>query len=260
MAFVTPFLRLPLFEGPLDLLLHLCRRHELSLVDMPIGPVTEQFLAYLEVLDELEIEVAGEFVEMAALLCLLKSREILPAVDLPPELAEQEDVEDPRAALVERLLEYKRYREAARDLAARPRLHREFFLRGQALELASAGDRLDAPLDVDLTDLLGALRDLLDRRREAARHHEVGNAGHVPLELRMRQILARIEAGEQRLDALFDEAPARPGVVATFLAILELARLRLVGLVQDAHLDGIRLDRLFEGPAPSIEQVREGAA
>jgi segregation and condensation protein A len=253
----TPFLRLPLFEGPLDLLLHLCRRHELSVADMPVGEVTEQFLAYLEVLEELEIEVAGEFLQMASLLCLIKSREILPAPDLPPELSDADDDDrDPRAELVARLLEYKRYREAARELSERPRMHREFFVRTQEPLEAAGLDRLDAPLDVDLTDLLGALRDLLERRREAGRAHAVGGPAHVRLEDRMGSILARIAAGESSFAAMFDGDRTRAMVVATFLAVLELARRRLVALVQEGHLRALTLEPLFAGSAPSLEPAR----
>ena len=248
---LTPFLRLPLFEGPLDLLLHLCRRHELSVAEMPVAEVTEQFLAYLGVLEELEIEVAGEFLEMASLLCLIKSREILPAADLPPELVLDDADADPRAELVARLLEYKRYREAARELSERPRLHREFFVRG-AEPLEAAGiDRLDAPLDVDLTDLLGALRDLLERRREVGRAHAVGGPGYVRLEDRMAAILARLAGEEADFEALFDADRTRSMVVATFLAVLELARRGLAALLQQGHLRRLVLRPIVEGPPPA---------
>ena len=253
---LTPFLRLPLFEGPLDLLLHLCRRHELSVAEMPLAEVTEQFLAYLEVLEELEIEVAGEFLEMASLLCLIKSREILPAADLPPELVPEDAVEDPRAELVARLLGYKRYREAAKELNARPRLHRDFFVRRQEPLEAAGLDRLDAPLDVDMTDLLGALRDLLERRRTAEPSHDVGGTGHVRLEDRMTTILAMLERGEAVFDSLFDADRSRAMVVATFLAVLELGRRGLAVLVQEGHLRPLLLRPLFTGVPPAVEGAR----
>ncbi len=126
---MTPFLQLNLFEGPLDLLLHLCRRHELSVVDLPIAQVTEQFLAYLDVMEELEIQIAGEFVEMAALLCLIKSRELLPTPDIAPELLDEGP--DPREVLIARLLEYKRFRQAALELGEQPQPRRDYFLRGR---------------------------------------------------------------------------------------------------------------------------------
>ena len=250
---LTPFLRLALFEGPLDLLLHLCRRHELSVVEMPVAEVTEQFLAYLDVLDELEIEIAGEFLEMASLLCLIKSREILPAADLPPELVLDDTGSDPRAELVARLLEYKRYREAARELSERPRLHRDFFVRGVEPLGAAGMDRLDAPLDVDLTDLLGALRDLLERRREGGRVHAVGGPAHVRLEDRMESVLSRLAAGEAPFEALFDGDRTRAMVVATFLAVLELARRGLAALTQEGHLRRLVLRARAVGPTPALD-------
>ncbi len=253
---LTPFLRLPLFEGPLDLLLHLCRRHELSVTEMPVAAVTEQFLAYLEVLEELEIEIAGEFVEMASLLCLIKSREILPAADLPPELLPDDADQDPRAELIARLLEYKRYREAAKEISQRPRLHRDYFVRRQEPLEAAGLDRLDAPLDVDLTELLGALRDLLERRRTTDRTHSVGGPAQVRLEDRMTAILALLARGEAAFEALFDADRTRAMVVATFLAVLELARRGLAALCQTGHLQPLVLRPLFEGPPPALGGAR----
>ncbi len=224
-----PFVRLPLFEGPLDLLLHLCRRQELPLSALPLAEVTRQFLAYLDVMDELELDVAGEFVEMASLLCLLKSRELLPVLDLPV-LEEDEEEEDPRAALILRLLAYKTYREAARELASRPRPGRDWFARPPARPEA-VDDDLSAPLDCDLTDLLSALRDLVERSRRGEAVHRVSIAG-VPLAERMAQVLAAVRlAGQLDLFALFPSAD-RPYIVVTFLAILHLAQERRLRLVQ----------------------------
>lgn len=249
----APFLRLPLFEGPLDLLLHLCRRHELSLVDLPIAEVTEQFLAYLEVMKELQIEVAGEFVEMAALLCLIKSRELLPKT--PDALLDDDgELEDPRAVLVARLLEYKRYRDAARRMDDLPQLHRDFFVRGQPAREVAGLDDTDRPLDVDLVELLAALRDLLERRNREPPVHEIGAPPGISLEERMEQLLQRI-APHERLDfaALFEGAADRPAVIVTFLSLLELARLRLVDLLQgDA---GLSILRGFRGAPPRLQEV-----
>ncbi len=227
-----PFLRLPLFEGPLDLLLHLCRRHELPLAELPLAEVTSQFLAYLEVMDELELEVAGEFVEMASLLCLLKSRELLPVIDLPV-LESDEPEEDPRAALIARLLAYKTYREAARELAARPRPGVQWFPR-PAMAQEPVDDDTLAPLDCDLTDLLSALRDLVERARRQQAVHTVSLAG-VPLAERMVEVLSAVRAAGQ-LD-LFALLPSgdRAFVVVTFLAILHLAQERRLRLVQDGR-------------------------
>lgn len=226
-----PFLRLPLFEGPLDLLLHLCRRQELPLAELPLADVTRQFLAYLDVMEELELTVAGEFVEMASLLCVLKSRALLPAVaiDTPDD---EDDQEDPRAALIARLLAYKTFKTAAGELAARPRPGRDWFARPPVpLDIDDAD--LHAPLDVDLTDLLIALRDLVERGRRRAAVHVVSEAG-VPLAERMVAVLAAVRAaGRMELGALAGlDGAGRRFVVVTFLAILHLAQERKLRLTQ----------------------------
>ena len=226
-----PFLRLPLFEGPLDLLLHLCRRQEMPLAQLPVGEVTAQFLAYLEVMDVLELEVAGEFVEMASLLCLLKSRELLPALDLP-DLEEEEPVDDPRAALIQRLLAYTSFREAASELARRPRPGVDWFPRPAPTPEVTDAPTV-APLDCDLTDLLSALRDLLEATRRRAAVHSVGTAG-VPLAQRMAAVLAAVRAAGQ-LELRRVAEGDRPFVVVTFLAILHLAQERRIRLVQERH-------------------------
>jgi len=220
-----PFLRLPLFEGPLELLLHLCRRQEMPLAELPLAEVTRQFLAYLSVLDELELDVAGEFVETAALLCLLKSRELLPAL---PDTEEDEDLEDLRAALVQRLLDYKSFQGAAATLDLLPRAGRDYLSRPR---LAQEGDE-EGPLECDLVDLLSALRDLLERGRKRAAVHEV-SAPHLPLAERMADVLAALIArGRSALLDLFPTGADRPLIVVTFLAILHLAHERRLRLLQ----------------------------
>jgi segregation and condensation protein A len=253
-----PFLHLPLFDGPLDLLIHLCKRHELELAELPIAQITEQFLAYLEVLEELQIEVAGEFVEMASLLCLLKSREMLPPIDLGDE--DDDDGEDPRAVLIERLLEYRRYREAADQLEDRDRPGLEYFVRGLEPRVAAGFDDPDVPLDVDLTDLLGALRDLLVERSRPEPIHAVGRPV-IPMEQRVEEILDLLAAGPRRMDfsRLFDGVVTRDLVVVTLLAVLHLAGVRHLRLVQGAHLDVIGVVRRFDprqrGDLPRVGDV-----
>ena len=253
-----PFVKLRLFEGPLDLLLHLCRRHELEITELPIAEVTEQFLAYLEVMEELLVDLAGEFVEMAALLCLLKSREMLPAIDVPGD-EEDEEGEDPRARLIERLLEYKRYREAALELDAKSRLGRDLFVRGLDPLAASGLQEADAPVEADLTALLSALRDLLEERSRGEPIHAISDPA-LSVVARMRALLELIAAAPKAgvgFASLFDDDRSRPMVAVSFLAILELARLGHVRLVQHAHLQELQLLRCFEGAAPTIED-RDG--
>ena len=256
-ASLGPFLHLPLFEGPLDLLLHLCRRHELSVAELPIAEVTEQFLAYLEVMEELQIEVAGEFVEMASVLCLLKSRSILPRLDLPGE-DDEDSVEgtDPRAELVQRLLEYRSFRDAADELDRRPRFGWDFFVSSQPPREAAGLSELDAPLDVDLTDLLFALRDLLAERARGEPVHDIGEA-RLPLEVCMREVIAQLTdsgKGTVQLRHLFVGAVSRAAVVVTFLAILHLAQLGHVRLQQRSHLASIAVMRRWTDAPPAIAE------
>ncbi len=241
-----PFLRLPLFEGPLDLLLHLARRDAVPLRELPLAEVTAQFLAYIDVMRALEIEVCGEFVETASLLCLLKSRELLPRAEVDDD---EEEVEDPREALVTRLVEYASFRQAAQELDARPRLGRDFFVRANP-SAESAEHAAGRALEVDLIDVLGALRDLLERnRRDEPLHAAPGAVESV--EDRMEAILALLvgRAGVG-LDDLLGDRRDRPAVVTAFLAMLELVRRGWVGLVKGA--DELRIDRRFEGAPPAV--------
>ncbi len=258
MPAVTPFLRLPLFDGPLDLLLHLCRRQELPLAELPVAEVTAQFLAYLEVLDELQVEVAGEFVEMVALLCLLKSREILPSTDLPMEDADADDADaDPRAELIARLLEYKRFREAATELEEGPRPRRDFFARSGSPRIPAGLEDVHAPIDTDLTELLGALRDLLEERARSEPIHAVTEAAQ-SMDGRMREILALLAALDSvslPFQGLFEQDRSRARVVVSFLAILELARLGHLTLRQGSPLQALRVHRSFEGAPPVLEAL-----
>jgi len=245
---------LPPFDGPLDLLLHLCKRQELSVSELCIAEVTEQFLAYLDLLEELHIEVAGEFVEMAALLCLIKSREILPRVEIPGEEGEDEEGRDPRAELTARLLNYKKYREAARELDDGPRLHREFFVR-RFEPMESAGfEQSDVPIEASLTELLAALRDVLEKKAKGPPIHAAPQA-HLSLDVRMNAILRLLHAEDIVLfSELFvdDHSPAM--VVVSFLGILELAKQGHINIGQSEHTGALEVERKFEGQPPVIDK------
>jgi segregation and condensation protein A len=249
----TPFVHLPPFEGPLDLLLHLCKRQELSISELCVAEVTEQFLGYLELLDELHIEVAGEFVEMAALLCLIKSREILPRVEIPGE-EEEDGGQDPRAELIARLLNYKKYREAAQELDESPRLHREFFVR-RFPPIESAGfEDSDVPIEASLTDLLAALRDVLEKKARGPKILAAPRA-FLSLDIRMNSILHLLYAKGTVLFAdLFDDDHSPGMVVVSFLGILELAKQQHLNIVQSEHRGTSEVERNFDGPPPVIEQ------
>jgi segregation and condensation protein A len=211
------------FEGPLDLLLYLIRRQNLDILDIPIAAITAQYMEYVELMHELRLELAAEYLLMAAMLAEIKSRMLLPR----PQEAEEEGA-DPRADLVRRLQEYERFKQAAADLDALPRLERDHFV-VEALVPPGFSRRL--PPDVDLHEMLSALREVL-ARAELFTSHKVEKE-QLSLRERMSQVLERLNGGGfARLTDLFDPSEGRPGVVVTFLALLELIKSSVLELVQ----------------------------
>ena len=215
------------FEGPLDLLLYLIRRQNLDILDIPIAEITDQYMEYVELMKDLKLELAAEYLVMAAMLCEIKSRLLLPR----PESAEEEQA-DPRAELVRRLLEYERFKQAAQDLDTLPREGRDN-LPVQA-EVSSEHFRRIPPT-VELGEVLSALRDVL-RRADLFTSHRVERES-LSLRERMSRVLAAVQAGGfVAFEALFDVTEGRAGVVVSFLAILELVKAATLELVQsDAY-------------------------
>ncbi len=217
------------FEGPLDLLLFLIRKNEVDIYNIPIASVTRQYLEYLELMKELNLDIAGEFLVMASTLIQIKSRMLLPPV-AGEEEAEQEE-EDPRAELVRRLLEYQRYKDAAERLAEREMLGRELFARKFiAPEFADLKPD-DAVPEVELFDLIQAFRDLLAKVPEDT-FHEVGAEG-LTITDRINEILDLLRGKESvTFERLFVAPLTREYIIVTFLALLELCKLKMVKLLQ----------------------------
>lgn len=224
-----------LFEGPLDLLLHLIKKNEVDIANIPVAAITEQYLGYLEMMRELNLDVAGEFLVMAATLMLVKSRMLLPS----PETEDGEE-EDPRADLVRQLLEYSRYRDAAAALGDRPRLHRDVFSREPNAEgLQPDPDELP-PIKVNLWQLMEAFQRVL-KRAEPDPIHEVAVEA-VRVRDRIDSVLKALSvAHEITFDSLFGERPTRAFVISTFLAILELGKLGAIDAFQDERFGDIRI-------------------
>jgi len=223
------------FEGPLDLLLYLIRRQNLEILDIPVAEITRQYVAYIGVMHELRFELAAEYLVMAAILAEIKSRMLLPR---PAD--EIGDEEDPRADLVRRLQEYERFKQAAEDIDALPRMERDTDL---AHAFMPEPGKIKSPPTVELREILLAMHDVLQRAELSGQHSVQREA--LSVRQRMGELLERLGDGAfQRFERLFDPVEGRLGVVVTFLAMLELAKERLVEIVQDTPLAPIYLKSL----------------
>jgi segregation and condensation protein A len=240
----------PPFEGPLDLILHLVKEHEVDLFDIPIARITESYLATIQAMRELDIDVAGEFLHMAAHLALMKSRLLLPRTEVAEDAPAADDAGvDPRAELVRRLLEYQKYKAAGEELGGRDILDRTVFVRRAHAERPAPPDGPEGLADVSVFKLIEALdRALENARPEQA--HEIATD-----RLTINDAIARVaDLLRLRRRATFEELLAGPGrrhdrsaVIATFLAILEMAKLKLVRIFQSpAGDDGAAAEILVE--------------
>jgi len=212
------------FEGPLDLLLYLIKRQNLDILDIPIARITEQYMDYIEMMAGMKLELAAEYLLMAAMLAEIKSRMLLPR---PPSVVQEED--DPRAELVRRLQEYERYKRAAEDLDALPRLERELHRVVVAFEERQVRS---VPPTVSLDAILASFRDVL-RRAEMFSDHRIQRE---PLSVRERMsiVLERTRSDQfTPFAALFSPEEGKAGVVVTLLAILELLKQHIIDLVQN---------------------------
>jgi len=220
-------IKLDIFEGPLDLLLHLIKKNEVDIYDIPISVITEQYLEYIEFLKEMNLNLAGEFLLMAATLVHIKSRMLLPV----PELASEDDEgEDPREELIQRLLEYQRYKEASEELAGRLRLGRDVFLRGHVPEQGEL-TREERPLDVSIFALVESLREILKKAPEETVFELT--ADRFSVSDKINYILDTLGGAESvTFTGLFPEQAARGEIIVTFLAVLELVKLLLLKIHQ----------------------------
>src|SRR6187399_821820 len=202
------------FEGPLDLLLHLIRKHEVDIYDIPIALITRQYLDYLDMMVELDLDMAGDFLVMAATLIHIKSRTLLPRVD--PRQDDPE--EDPREALVRRLIEHQRFKAAAEMLHEKEIQRSAQWGRPDERVADLVGELPEPEVDVDLFSLMAAFRQVLDRARRRPR--VVLPAEQIPIEGRIEQLLVRLSATEgTAFEELFSDVQTRAGMVVTFLAV-----------------------------------------
>ena len=225
---------LEIFEGPLDLLLYLIRREELEIYDIPIGRITEQYMQYLDLMRQLNLDVAGEFIVMAATLMVIKSRMMLPVDRRKSDEDADEEWVDPRLDLVRQLIEYKKFKDAAGRLAEYEALTQESFDYGGGRPKfeKTAADAADALASIDMFDLLTAFQEVLARLNEVPQEELKGMRWSVPD--KMDFILERSRAeGQVSFSTLFTPRSPRGEVIVTFLALLELLRQHRVIVYQN---------------------------
>ncbi|MFQ5442421.1 MAG: segregation and condensation protein A [Thermodesulfobacteriota bacterium] len=218
--------KLDIFEGPLDLLLHLIKKSEVDIYDIPISDITEQYLEYIELMKDMNLDFAGEFLVMAATLVHIKSRMLLP-IDAPDE--DVEEGEDPRAELIKRLLEYQRYKDASEELSQRNILGRDVFIRGH--DPSGAAVEEAGLINVSIFELMEALKEILKGARDESimeltveRFNVTDKINHI------LDLLAG--AGSAAFTSLFPEKAAKGEIIVTFLAVLELVKLLLIKIHQ----------------------------
>jgi len=234
----APRIHLPVFDGPLDLLLYLIKRDKIDIHDIPIAPITRQYMEYLDLMQQLNLDVAGEFMVMAATLIHIKSKMLVP---VDPTEAEGEEQEDPRDALVQRLLEFQRYKEAAGLLHDKGQVRAATWTRPDTV-IPAFDDAGEEMLEAGLFDLISAFKELLDRRKTLL-SHEVEHEGKT-VEQRMEEMLALLREGESlEFLELFAAQETKGDMILTFLALLELIRLKRVKVYQRGIFGAIRVFR-----------------
>jgi segregation and condensation protein A len=247
----APRIHLPVFDGPLDLLLYLIRREKVDIHDIPIAPITRQYMEYLDLMRELNLDVAGEFMVMAATLIHIKSKMLVPVE--PTEAEGEDETEDPRAELVRRLLEFQRYKEAAGVLHQQAQIRAATWMRPDSVvpRFDDAGEEM---LEAGLFDLIAAFKELLDRRKTLLAH-EVEAQGK-SIEERIEELLALIKEGASiEFLELFAAQETKGDMILTFLALLELIRLKRVKVYQRGMFGPIRVFRPVgpeEGAPPPV--------
>ena len=221
--------KLDIFEGPLDLLLYLIRKNEVDIYDIPIALITEQYLEYLDLMTVLNLDIAGDFLVMAATLAKIKSKMLLPP-SVDSEEGEEED--DPRAELMEHLLEYQQYKEVADRLKNRELLEKDIFTRTQIEEHIPELDKNSAVIEASLFDLVDALKKVIERKDLPGNLMEVA-VEKISVKEKIGEILSTVKKNQQIIfQSLFDGLSTKYEIVVAFLALLELIRLRAIKVFQ----------------------------
>src|SRR4026209_2872565 len=249
--------RLQNFEGPLDLLLHLIKKHEVNIYDIPIALVTHQYIEYIDLMQEMNLDVAGEFLVMAAPLIHIKSRMLLPRPDPAPDDPE----EAPRRALMRRLLEHQKFKAAAELLHERETLRSAQWTRPDGPIAEIAGEAPEPEVEVDLFSLISAFRAVVERAKQRPKVYLPSE--QIPIEDRIEQLMAMLsETDACGFEDLFSDVQRRAGIVVTFLAMLEMIRLKLIRVFQSGTMGPIRVykrARPADAPKPLLDPEQRHA-
>jgi len=240
--------RLTNFEGPLDLLLHLIKTNEVNIYDIPIALITSQYIDYIDLMRDMNLDMAGEFLVMAATLIHIKSRMLLPR----PDPAQEDPEEDPRDVLMRRLLEHQKFKAAAELLHERETLRSAQWTRPDGPIAEIAGEPPEPEIEVDLFSLISAFRAVVERAK--ARPKLYLPSEQIPIEDRIEQLMMRLSETEAcGFEDLFEDVQTKAGLVVTFLALLEMIRLKLIRVFQSGVVGPIRVykrARPAEAPRP----------
>lgn len=236
----TYHVKLDAFEGPLDLLLHLIKQYEIDIYDIPVAQITEQYMEYIHTMHKFELNVASEFLVMAASLLALKSQMLLPKQEIEED--DEAFSEDPREELMERLIEYRKYKGASKELKVREEASHETFTRHAAIFDNILAKQPVVRGDVSVYDMLGAIGKMLNRRRWNQPLDTKIERMEIPIQDRMDNILKQVKHANNGIlfENLF-EYPSRPYIVASFIAILELMKANEIYCSQEAHFQSIRV-------------------
>lgn len=247
-------IKLEIFEGPLDLLLFLIKKNDIDITDIPISKITEQYMSYIEMMKFLDLDQIGDFLVMAATLMQIKSRMLL-----PPDPSEAGETEDPRDELVRRLTEYQQFKEIANDLKSREEFRRDLFSRQVDEEFRQRlkDDAREVYFEANLFDLINALTEALNKRPEDV-IHEITRE-EFTVEQKIHDILhLMLEQEGVNLRTLFSAAKSRAEIVVTFLAVLELIRLKEIKILQKQVFGDIEIFRNRDNIVPADSNSEDG--
>jgi segregation and condensation protein A len=248
-------IKLEIFEGPLDLLLYLVKKDHLNIYDIPIAQVTEQYLQYLNLMQLLDLNIAGEFLVMAATLMQIKSKMLLPAQENAPE---EVDPEDPRAELVKRLLEYEKFKEIAQTLREKEATQKEVFKRPKVEREALSPDAKEVYFEADIFALISAFSQALKDIPKEVFYEVIKD--EFTVEEKIHGLLHLLLVRESvKLEELFGKARHKVEIIVTFLAVLELIKMREIVALQDGHFQDIIITRNRNNITPYEQQPTDPA-